>query len=78
MGSRTKETHPLVEESLPPDQALLFSALREEFNAKIGSLKAWGLVALFGGQVAAGAIAAYVGPQHAYHSAVSAARNLLF
>jgi hypothetical protein len=64
--------HEIIENVLPPDQALLFSALREEFNAKVGSLKAWGIVALFGGQVVAGAMATYLGPAHAYHAAARA------
>lgn len=57
--------HVLIEEHLPPDQALLFTALRSEFNAKLSSLKAWGVAALVGGQVAAGLLTAYVGPSHA-------------
>lgn len=66
-------TERIVEENLPPEQALLFSALRSEFDAKLGSLRAWGIAALIGGQVVAGLVTAYVGPSNAAHAAMSAA-----
>lgn len=66
----------VIEDSLPPEQALLFSALRGEFDAKLGSLRAWGIAALIGGQVVAGLITAYVGPVKAAHTALAVARLL--
>lgn len=66
-----------LEDHLPADQALLFTALREEFNAKMGSLKAWGIAALVGGQLVAGVLAAYVGPGKAASTAAHAI-GLLF
>jgi hypothetical protein len=71
------KTDPTLEEQLAPDQALLFTALREEMNAKIGSVKAWGIAALVGGQAVAGALAAYVGPSHAYHATAGAVARLI-
>jgi hypothetical protein len=76
MTRRKLDEHAL-EDYLAPEQALLFSALREEFNAKVSSLKAWGIAALVGGQVAAGIVTAYVGPVHAARAAVHAARSFL-
>lgn len=43
-------------------------------NAKLSSLKAWGLAALLGGQIAAGTIAAVVGPRQAAQQVEALAR----
>lgn len=66
-----------LEDHLPADQAILFSALREEFDAKMSSLKAWGIAALVGGQVAAGIVTAYIGPSSAAHAAIGLAKHLV-
>lgn len=73
---RRKDEPNELEAFLSPEQTLLFTALREEFNAKLGSLKAWGLVALVGGQLFAGLMTAWLGPSRAAHVAAMAAHLL--
>lgn len=46
-----------IERQLPTDLALLLAALRSEFDAKVASLKAWGVAMCLGG----GAIGGFVG-----------------
>lgn len=45
------------EPNLPPDLTVLLDAIRAEFNAKISSLKAWGVAMTLGG----GAVGGFVG-----------------
>lgn len=51
-------------------------ALREVFEARMSSLKAWGVAAFIGGQALAGVIGALVAPQQTSDLAASAARLL--
>lgn len=44
-------------------------AVEKTINSKLGSLRAWGVAALIGGQAVAGLLAALVGPKQAAHAA---------
>ncbi len=48
-----------VREYLPPDLALLLDALRQEFNAKVSNLKAWGFGMCLAGGTLGGIITAF-------------------
>ena len=45
--------------TLPTDLAILFESIRQEFDAKVSSLKAWGAAAMLGGGTIGGFIGAY-------------------
>lgn len=50
--------------------------LSAKIDAKISSLRAWGVAALIGGQTLAGVLAAFVGPHQAAQTAKDAARSI--
>lgn len=50
--------------------------LRQEFGAKIGSVRAWGIAALLGGQAVAALLAALVAPDKTQEVALAVARLL--
>jgi predicted alpha/beta-hydrolase family hydrolase len=52
--------------------------LETVFNAKLSSLRAWGVAALIGGQALAGLIGAIVAPERAAEVATLAVRHLPF
>lgn len=52
-------------------------AVEKTLVAKLGSLKAWGIAALVGGQVGAGLLAGLVGPQKVTAAAAAAIRTII-
>lgn len=63
-------------QQLPPDLALLFEALREEFNAKISNLKAWGLAMCLGGGTLGGIVTTLVAPSTTHQALAAVGRFL--
>jgi hypothetical protein len=63
-----------AEEQLPPELALLLQAIRSEFDAKLGSAKLWGGLALLGGSTVSGIIGHFVAPTQttaAFHAVIT-------
>lgn len=50
------------ERGLPPELLLLLDAFRQEFDAKIGNLKAWGIAMCGVSSTVGGLLTAIIGP----------------
>lgn len=64
------------ESQLPSELALLLDAMRQEFDSKLSSLKAWGLAMCLAGGTVGGVVAQLVAPDKT-QSALHAATHLL-
>lgn len=60
------------------DLEALEETLEEKFDLKLGSLKAWGVAALLGGQTLAAVIGAYIAPRQAGEAVETALRATPF
>jgi len=61
-GEQERKTSQEAERQLPPDLAILLAAIRGEFDAKIGGLKAWGVAMCLGGGAIGGFVAEVIRP----------------
>lgn len=64
------------ESQLPAELGILLDAMRQEFDAKLGNLKAWGLAMCLAGGTLGGVVAQLVAPDTT-QAALNAASHLL-